>query len=370
MSITNSITNNAEFQPRIITIGERWKARVLATINRRTLGQSRRQFSVDRQKRYLLPRAQLGMPDKTNALMQNNVAPGEPPPLSEEGFTALVQPKHATAITGLPLRLPATHEPLRTIASMDLPAPSRSPELLPRHVAQPDVSLDAHRTPVSRPTSALLPTVAADLAAVEQRPPVPLAGRTQTLLTRVLKMRIPAVKLYVDQAADTVARRHRADAVSIGDKIFFRAGKFDPDSPAGLGLLGHELTHVAQTRLAESHAPTVNSRVDDKQQELAALRNEEQVLHHIAADPAIAPLGMPSLAFTGADPVGQSTLALASQPTMQPRTAATDRSMPGPISAVGNSGAALLSEQQLQQIKDVVYRDLMARIRTDFERGG
>jgi Domain of unknown function (DUF4157) len=181
----------------------------------------------------------------------------------------------------------------------------------------------------------------------------------------VLNMRIPAVKLYVDQAADTVARRYRADAVSIGDKILFRAGKFDPDSPSGLGLLGHELTHAAQARLAESHAPRVNRLGDDQQQELAALRNEARVLQHVAAAPAVAPVEMPTPILTGTTSVGPPTPASASQPASQPRAAAADRSM-----LAGNSGAALLSEQQLQQIKDVVYRDLMARIRTDFERGG
>jgi len=35
-------------------------------------------------------------------------------------------------------------------------------------------------------------------------------------------------------------------AVVLGNRIFFRAGHYQADTPQGLCLLGHELTHVAQ----------------------------------------------------------------------------------------------------------------------------
>ena len=79
-----------------------------------------------------------------------------------------------------------------------------------------------------------------------------LEPQVQGYLSRLLDLRIPAVRIHTGQAADAAARRLNADAVSFGRSIMFRAGKFDPDSAAGLGLLGHELTHVAQAAGAES----------------------------------------------------------------------------------------------------------------------
>jgi hypothetical protein len=40
----------------------------------------------------------------------------------------------------------------------------------------------------------------------------------------------------------------RFSAIARGRHIFFRAGTFDPQTPAGIALLGHELTHVGQYR--------------------------------------------------------------------------------------------------------------------------
>ena len=76
----------------------------------------------------------------------------------------------------------------------------------------------------------------------------------QGWLSRLLDLRIPAVRIHTGQAADATARRFNADAVSFGPDIMFRAGRFAPDSATGLGLLGHELTHVAHTQLDRSAA--------------------------------------------------------------------------------------------------------------------
>ena len=78
----------------------------------------------------------------------------------------------------------------------------------------------------------------------------------QGWLSRLLDLRIPAVRIHTGQAADATARRFNADAVSFGPDIMFRAGRFAPDSASGLGLLGHELTHVAHTQSDRSAAVT------------------------------------------------------------------------------------------------------------------
>lgn len=39
-----------------------------------------------------------------------------------------------------------------------------------------------------------------------------------------------------------------AEAFATGDDIFFREGRYNPESQQGQELLGHELTHVIQQR--------------------------------------------------------------------------------------------------------------------------
>src|SRR5437868_14699831 len=51
------------------------------------------------------------------------------------------------------------------------------------------------------------------------------------------------VRVRID---DPSTRALRALAFTVGDDIVFRPGYFAPESPAGRGLLAHELVHVAQ----------------------------------------------------------------------------------------------------------------------------
>ncbi len=48
--------------------------------------------------------------------------------------------------------------------------------------------------------------------------------------------------------ADALARKHGADAVTVGDDIYFAYGKYAPHTDEGLSLLAHEIQHVIQNR--------------------------------------------------------------------------------------------------------------------------
>jgi hypothetical protein len=207
-------------------------------------------------------------------------------------------------------------------------------------------------------------------ATVAQSPPLRLEARAQQVLAGVLDIRTPAVNIYANPAADQVARQHRADAVTYGDNILFRAGKYDPTTPQGLGLLSHELTHVAQARRQSAAHTTPPSPDTVAQEEAVALRNEQQVLNrlvHYRTASLAPPPSLPPPA-SGIGHVPPAPVVPGTPPA--PRTAVSDR----PINGAGQSGASAvapaLTAAQLQQIKDVVYRDLMERIRTEFERGG
>jgi hypothetical protein len=187
-----------------------------------------------------------------------------------------------------------------------------------------------------------------------------LEPHVQAYLSRLLDLRIPAVRIHTGQAADAAARRLNADAVAFGRSIMFRTGKFDPDSATGLGLLGHELTHVAHAAHTEADGSAgPPGRAALMREELAALENEKRVLQHAARKPVVsAPIGaMP-----------REPLARASRSPPAPRAAAVDRPTT-PAAEGGLSSPPELSPQQLGALKDAIYRDLMDRIRTEFERG-
>ena len=54
------------------------------------------------------------------------------------------------------------------------------------------------------------------------------------------------MRVHDDRAADQLARRHRADAVTVGRDVYFRQDRLRPRDPQGFGLVAHEATHVAE----------------------------------------------------------------------------------------------------------------------------
>jgi hypothetical protein len=54
------------------------------------------------------------------------------------------------------------------------------------------------------------------------------------------------VRVHTDERAQGMAKELRAKAFTVGDDIFFNAGRYAPNSSGGRRLLAHELTHVIQ----------------------------------------------------------------------------------------------------------------------------
>jgi hypothetical protein len=63
------------------------------------------------------------------------------------------------------------------------------------------------------------------------------------------------VRVHTGGEASALAAERGAAAVSVGDDIFFRTGRFQPETQEGRRLLAHELTHVAQRRQGGAPAP-------------------------------------------------------------------------------------------------------------------
>jgi Domain of unknown function (DUF4157) len=62
------------------------------------------------------------------------------------------------------------------------------------------------------------------------------------------------VRVHTDSLAAESAQNVEAEAYTVGHKVVFGAGRYEPASAEGRRLLAHELTHVLQQR-ADSHAP-------------------------------------------------------------------------------------------------------------------
>lgn len=63
---------------------------------------------------------------------------------------------------------------------------------------------------------------------------------------RVFNADFSNVKIHTGKYAGSLARSVSADAVTIGNDIYFSDGKFAPDTEEGVRLLAHELQHVVQ----------------------------------------------------------------------------------------------------------------------------
>jgi hypothetical protein len=177
-----------------------------------------------------------------------------------------------------------------------------------------------------RPSAEAVPAPRLDR---ESPPRIPPAGLQQFLADR-LGLRLPPVRVHVGPVADRLTTLFRADAVSFGNRIVVRHGRYEPQTPTGAALLGHELTHIAAAATrSEPQTPAAAAR-----EERTALANE----HRLLVDAARA-----------APPV---------------RTAAADRPRPGDP-APGPPPERPLSARQ----KDELYRELLDRVRTEFERG-
>ena len=56
------------------------------------------------------------------------------------------------------------------------------------------------------------------------------------------------VNIHHDSESSRINRSIGAEAFATGNDVFFREGKYNPDTRDGQELLGHELTHVVQQR--------------------------------------------------------------------------------------------------------------------------
>jgi hypothetical protein len=195
----------------------------------------------------------------------------------------------------------------QTLISAELEASSRRPI---QRKAEPASPGDAGRPPAGGGGTALPPDVRVRMEAA-------LGGN------------FAAVRVHEHSYAHEIG----ALAFTRGIDIFFAPGQLDPGSPQGIGLIGHELTHVKQQ--AEGRVP-VNARIDGapanddpalerEADELGAKVTRGEAAHAPAGQPAG---GAPSLPAGHAPAQAKAATEEAdtSSPGNQPRVEA----LPGP----------------------------------------
>lgn len=75
----------------------------------------------------------------------------------------------------------------------------------------------------------------------------PLAGRTERALSKSTGHDLAPVRVFDDDRADAICRQIGAKAATVGSRILFRKGAYQPDTRSGRELLTHEVLHPITT---------------------------------------------------------------------------------------------------------------------------
>lgn len=74
----------------------------------------------------------------------------------------------------------------------------------------------------------------------------PIAPSLRAPMERATGADFSDVRVHTDTQADQLSRSLHAQAFTVGQNIFFRAGHYHPTDQAGMQILAHELAHVGQ----------------------------------------------------------------------------------------------------------------------------
>lgn len=103
------------------------------------------------------------------------------------------------------------------------------------------------RSSTSQGAGPLDPEIADEIKA-EKGGGRPLDDTTRTDMEGHLGTDLSGVRVHTGGTADQLNRSVQAEAFTTGNDVFFKDGKYAPETTDGRGLLAHELTHVVQQR--------------------------------------------------------------------------------------------------------------------------
>jgi hypothetical protein len=332
------------------------------------------------------PAPQLTLGERLDVQARHRVVAREPRPLWVGPFTALA---HHVAELGnvvgerferVELRVPADPEtqPGPAVAQTASSAIRRPP-------ARPTAGY-ADRTSRAAPAAEAAgrktgrPPVAADAGTAGQprarheragepvpdEPGRPLPHTARSRLRDLAGPAVDAMRVHDGPASDALARAAGADAVTVGQDVHLREGRYAPHRDRGLALLAHEATHVAA---ALDPGPAWSRVTGEDEEERRARHLERLVLGTAAPDPGATslppppgPSGSPAPAEWPSARAPSVATPAPTAPGVAPvaRAAATDRDL----------GAATAVGPDLESLRRSLVADVMRQIRTEFERGG
>ena len=178
-------------------------------------------------------------------------------------------------------------------------------------------------------------------AAIQDSSPVPLPETTRRFLRPLVGIDPADVRIYQGALANQVAAEFNADAVTVGEDVFLAAGNEDT-SPGSLGVLAHELTHVARQREAHFVPPMASDQADTTASEerlaesveanvLQRARSIEQ--HQAQLPPGSAPLLESEGQWSDSEAVRSSWAGTPFQASTPKQPAPQDRSVWGDLPA-------------------------------------
>jgi hypothetical protein len=164
------------------------------------------------------------------------------------------------------------------------------------------------------------------------------------------------VRVHNDEPAHRLAREYDADAVSVGNDVYFARGRYQPHDSLGFGLLAHEAVHVEHAMRPDAPWRSTGASALAAE-EASAFAVERAARRGIPAD-ARHRLVPPPATGTKVPPVAP---AMSTSAVQRPVAAASDRG----IDALPSS-----SPLDMEALRQTLMRDLMSQIRADMERGG
>ncbi|MDX3117087.1 DUF4157 domain-containing protein [Streptomyces scabiei] len=275
--------------------------------------------------------------------------------------------------TALPGRLRTARDPGPYAAddpAPDAPAPEGRPGPAPAAVGPSSTA----PTPPSPSPGARPPGAArrhedgASASTGRRQDDLPATARSR--LRAVVGPAAEAMRVHDDERADSLARARRADAVTVGQDVYFRHGRLRPRDERGFALLVHEATHVmALLRPGASWRRATGAGV--RAEEAEAMAGERSAWSGAGSPRRPSGPGLPARPHP-ARPTAHPSGAAHGPPAASPADPATPPAMrapadrDAPTATTADAGPPI----DLNALKRELVDDLMRQLRNEFERGG
>ncbi|GHO83197.1 eCIS core domain-containing protein [Dictyobacter formicarum] len=210
----------------------------------------------------------------------------------------------------------------------------------------------------------------------------PLAPHLRQQLQNFVGHGTESVRIHNDEVAHDFAQAQGADAVTVGQHIFFRQDRFRPQEIKGFALLAHEALHVVRFMQPDSSwRRTTQAGIQEEEQEAATLENNALAARRnpssVATSPPLSarpPLQAQRSGLFRQAP-GFTPQHMARPATMAPSGFTTIDPMPHPMRAstdrsLEQGTMSTPTTPDVDELKRALYRDLMRQIKADLERGG